>query len=217
MGLSICPPIIGSRAALPPVAICTYFLIAISTYALAKTSSYIASPYKKEQQELVSAQLLSPLEMHWGCASCTVPLYPSTIPPQHSTILYSAHRCSHNTQSFHNSVFPLLEHPHVVPGPPKYAQCQKPQENFTPSQSNIPPMHCNPLNSPGDVVRCDHHRPQHPQALEGPFLMFWVHSASFRLQARAPLGIGDDSHDRMRFQVHHHASCASQSFSRWLM
>ena len=69
-------------AAFPPAAICTYFFIS--------------------QLSPVHAQFLPSLEMHWACASCTVPLHPA-LSSQHRTILYSAHWCFHNTQSFLNS------------------------------------------------------------------------------------------------------------------
>ena len=79
------------------------------------------------------------LGMHWACASCTVPIPPSTI-PQYSTVLHSTHWCSHNTQSFHQQFFPLLEYPPPVPGPSHYSQMYR--------ATNKSPIHCNGIISP---------------------------------------------------------------------
>ena len=62
---------------------------------------------------------MSPAQFHFHPA----------LSPQYRLILYSTHWCFHNTQSFHNSVFPLLEHPSLVPGPSSYSQCQEQQVN----------------------------------------------------------------------------------------
>ena len=144
-------------------------------------------------------------------------------PLQHSTLLYSAHRCSHNTQSFHNSVFPLLEHPHIVPGPPQYTQCQKQQVNSIPhnpaflqslNAQEICCVHLVTLYATIAII-CSVLRPlrDHSSCLGC--------TRPLSICARAPLGalatIRMIACDFMRFGVHHRASCASQPSSRWTM
>ena len=105
-------------AAFPPAAICTHFFN--SCLHLCFSQDQFRSHCPPIARKNTGNQYLYSFCHHERCTGHVHPAqshFHPALSSQHSTMLYRAHWCFHNTQSFLNSIFPLLEHPPHVPDP----------------------------------------------------------------------------------------------------